>query len=294
MSIIKSFSVGNGDTFYIKHGSDNFTVIDCCLDESNIDYIIDEIISESNDKGIFRFISTHPDDDHIKGLQQLDNKIGIRNFYCVKNNAIKDDETDDFERYCELRDSEKSFYIYKGCSRKWVNIDDEERGSSGITILWPDVSNDDYKNALKNSENGGSPNNICPIIRYSLENGVKALWMGDLESDFMEKIKDYVDFSEIDILFAPHHGRKSGKVPSDVLVTLSPKIIIVGEAPSKDLKYYSRYNTITQNSAGDITFECLEKKVKIFASNSNYSVDFLTIEKTYNTNLGHYLGTLNL
>lgn len=37
MSIIKSFSVGNGDTFYIKHGNDSFTVIDCCLDESNID-----------------------------------------------------------------------------------------------------------------------------------------------------------------------------------------------------------------------------------------------------------------
>lgn len=36
MSIIKSFSVGNGDTFYIKHGNDSFTVIDCCLDESNI------------------------------------------------------------------------------------------------------------------------------------------------------------------------------------------------------------------------------------------------------------------
>lgn len=294
MSIVKSFSVDNGDTFYIKHESDNFTVIDCCLDESNIDDIIDEIVAESNGKEIFRFISTHPDDDHIKGLQKFDNKISIRNFYCVKNNATKDDETDDFGRYCELRDSEKHFYIYKGCSRKWMNLSDDERGSSGINILWPDVSNDDYKNALKNSENGESPNNICPIIRYSLENGAKVLWMGDLEFDFMEKIKDYVDFSEIDILFAPHHGRKSGKVPADVLATLSPKIIVVGEAPSKDLEYYSGYNTITQNSAGDITFECLEKKVKIFVSNSNYSVDFLTKEKSYNMGLGYYIGTLIL
>ena len=48
MSIVKSFSVDNGDTFYIKHESDNFTVIDCCLDESNIDDIIDEIVAESN------------------------------------------------------------------------------------------------------------------------------------------------------------------------------------------------------------------------------------------------------
>lgn len=294
MSIIKSFSVGNGDTFYIKHGNDSFTVIDCCMDELNSEDIIDEIISASKDKGIFRFISTHPDDDHIKGLKQLDDRIGISNFYCVKNNAIKDDETDDFKRYCELRDSEKHFYVYKECSRKWLNKGDDERGSAGINILWPDESNSYYKDALENVKSGKSPNNICPIIKYSLENGVKALWMGDLESDFMERIKDYIDFSEIDILFAPHHGRKSGKVPSDVLATLSPKIIVVGEAPSKDLDYYSGYNTITQNSAGDITFECSDKKVKIYVSNSDYSVNFLTDEKAYNTNLGHYIGTLNL
>ena len=295
MSIIKSFSVGNGDTFYIKHGSDNFTVIDCCLDESNIDDIIDEIISESDGKGIFRFISTHPDDDHIKGLQQFDNRIGIRNFYCVENNATKDDETDDFKRYCELRDDpKKHFYISKDCSRKWMNISDDKRGCAGINILWPDVSNADYNDALEKSRNEESPNNICPIIRYSLDGGVKMLWMGDLESDFVEKIKDDVDFSEIDILFAPHHGRKSGKVPSDVLKILSPKIIVVGEAPSKDLEYYSGYNTITQNSAGDITFVCSEKKVKIFVSDYSYNVDFLTDEKAYNANLGHYIGTLNL
>ena len=31
MSKVKSFSVGNGDMFYIRHNSDNFTTIDCCL-----------------------------------------------------------------------------------------------------------------------------------------------------------------------------------------------------------------------------------------------------------------------
>ena len=31
MSIIKSFSVGEGDMFYIDHNSDNFSIIDCNL-----------------------------------------------------------------------------------------------------------------------------------------------------------------------------------------------------------------------------------------------------------------------
>ena len=31
MPLVRSFTVGNGDMFYIKHGSDNFTIIDCQL-----------------------------------------------------------------------------------------------------------------------------------------------------------------------------------------------------------------------------------------------------------------------
>lgn len=109
MSVIKSISVGNGDMFYIKHGSSNFTIIDCNMDDTNKKEITDEIIEESKEKDIIRFISTHPDEDHIHGLKYLDDQIGIANFYCVENQATKSDETEDFKRYCELRDSEKSF-----------------------------------------------------------------------------------------------------------------------------------------------------------------------------------------
>src|SRR5689334_6833295 len=119
MSIVKSFSVGDGDMFYIKHGSDNFTIIDCCMSLENRDEIIKELKREKRGKTITRFISTHPDDDHILGLEYLDNELLLLNFYCVKNEATKDDETDDFNHYCALRDSDKSFYIYKNCSRKW-------------------------------------------------------------------------------------------------------------------------------------------------------------------------------
>ena len=43
MSIVKSFSVGNGDMFYIKHGVDSFTIIDCNMDDSNREFIVTEI-----------------------------------------------------------------------------------------------------------------------------------------------------------------------------------------------------------------------------------------------------------
>src|SRR5436853_3064566 len=142
MSLIKSISVGHGDMFYIKHNSDNFTIIDCCMDETNVDSIVKELKKETNGIGIIRFISTHPDDDHIRGLNHLDSELGIINFYCTKNEATKKDETQDFKKYRELRDSgEKSFYFSKGSNRKWMNLDDEVRKSSGISILWPHTNN---------------------------------------------------------------------------------------------------------------------------------------------------------
>ncbi len=294
MSVVKSFSVGDGDMFYIKHGSDSFTMIDCCISDENKDRIISEIKSQSSGKGIVRFISTHPDDDHIRRLVELDDAMAILNFYCVANEASKTDPTDDFDRYCELRDDpKKAFHVYRGCSRKWLNESDDERGSARMNILWPVTTNKHYESALADAKIGKSPNNISSIVKYSLNGGATLLWMGDLEMDFMEKIEDDVTLDATDILFAPHHGRDTGKVPAHWLEDINSKIVIIGEAPSKDLDYYAGYNTITQNSAGDITFECLSAKVHIYVSNEDYSVDFLANEYKPVT-YGKYIGTLNL
>ena len=297
MSVIKSISVGNGDMFYIKHGSSNFTIIDCNMDDTNKKEITDEIIEESKEKDITRFISTHPDEDHIHGLKYLDDQIGIVNFYCVENQATKSDETEDFKRYCELRDSEKkAFHIYQGCSRCWMNRDDKEKkyGSSGISVLWPIVDNEDYKEELLNAKDGKSPNNISPIIQYSLQDGVTVLWFGDLEEEFMEKIKDIIELPKADIIFAPHHGRNSGKIPKKWMDNINPKIVIIGEAPSDKINYLSGYNTITQNTAGDIIFDGYSNNVDIYVSKENYSVDFLKDKKKLGKFNGTYIGTLEL
>lgn len=293
MSAIKSFSVGNGDMFYIHHNSDNFTIIDCCLDDENKEVILDEIVSKKRSKGITRFISTHPDEDHIRGLEILDEKIRIVNFYCVENKATKDDETDSFRRYCELRDdAKKAFYISNGCSRRWMNRGDEARKSSGVNVLWPKLENQHFKEELDKAEEGESPNNISPIISYTYNENVIALWMGDLETEFMEKIEDEVDFEEVAVLFAPHHGRDSGKIPESILEKLKPKIIVIGEAPSEHLNYYPGYNTITQNSAGDIVFDIDEDGVHVFTSNE-YEADFLE-DKSWSLKGYFYAGSLIL
>ena len=292
MSLIRSFSVGNGDMFYILHGTSNFTIIDCNIDDSNRFNIVNELKSNARNKNIIRFISTHPDEDHLHGLKFLNEQMDIPNFYCVKNNATEDNATEDFKYYCHLRDSDKAFYVYKGCKRKWMNEDDEidKFGSSGINFIWPDIDNADYKKELDLAAQGKLFNNLSPIFTYSLRNGATAMWMGDIEAEFIEKIKNDINWPSIDILFAPHHGRKSGQVPSDVLKKLNPFVIVIGEAPSEYLTYYSGYNTITQNSAGDILFECIPEKVNIYTSKS-YTADYLYYDK--NINNSAYIGSFN-
>ncbi|TPQ32036.1 ComEC/Rec2 family competence protein [Cupriavidus pinatubonensis] len=293
MPIVKSFAVGNGDMFYIKHNSDNFTIIDCNLNATTAEERIKELKRESQDKGITRFISTHPDQDHFGGIELLDDQMPITNFYVVENQSIKGDETESFKHYCSLRDDlTKAFYIHKGCTRKWMNREGDGRGSSGINILWPDTGNSDFKGALAACNGGESYNNVSAVIRYKLEDGASVMWLGDLETEFMEKITDHIELPKTTIVFASHHGRDSGKIPDAWLEQLDPQVIIIGEAPSRHLNYYTGYKAITQNTAGDITMECAGNKVHFYVSNPRYSLDWLDNEDQ-NT-FEHYIGSITV
>lgn len=297
MAVVKSFAVGNGDTFYIRHGSDNFTIIDCNLSDENKESIVEELKEQSKNKGITRFISTHPDQDHLCGIEYLDEKMPIINFYVVKNKATKSTETESFKHYCKLRDGDKAFSIYKGCKRKWMNQSDDDRGGAGISILWPKLDNEDFKKALDECEEGGSPNNISTVIRYGIQDGASFLWIGDLENDFMEKIVDEIQLEKTTIVFASHHGRESGKIPDTWLEKLDPQIIVIGEAPSRHLHYYTGYSKITQNRAGNITFDCDGNYVHIYSSNENYVPTSPLLDEITDlskNNFDYYIGSIEV
>lgn len=295
MAKVKSFSVGDGDMFYIRHNSDNFTIIDCQLlgEDDERQLLIDELRRESADESVVRFMSTHPDEDHIEGIEYLDEQMPIRNFYVVENSAVKSNESDSFKHYRQLRDGSKAYYVEKGCKRKWMNLSDEIRTTAGIQILWPNRSNKHFKAALQDAADGIAFNNISLVARYAVNDGPSFMWIGDLETQFMEDIAGDITLSETTVVFAPHHGRKSGKLPDKWLDKLKPKIIVIGEAESRHLHYYTGYNRITQARAGDITFVEDGAKLHCYVTNKNYGVrDWLDDEER--SDFDFYIGTLNL
>ena len=294
MSDVKSFAVGSGDMFYIRHNSDSFTIIDCDLSDDNAATIIADLNAARAGKSIERFICTHPDEDHFGGIHLLDDAIPISNFYVVKNQAIKDIDTESFKRYCALRDGPKAFHIFKGCKRKWLNESDEQRSGAGIQILWPDTENPHFQEALAECDAGNCYNNTSAVIRYSLQNGANFLWLGDLETEFMESITDAIELTKTTIVFASHHGRDSGKIPNEWLEKLDPQIIVIGEAPSRHLNYYTGYSTVTQNKAQDILMDCDANKVHFYVSNTEYANDALTNEGLANRPGTKYVGSITV
>lgn len=292
MSIIKSFAVGNGDMCFVRSNSDNFTIIDCNLTGERDEEILEELKEYNSSVGCIRFISTHPDQDHFGGIEKLDAEVPLMNFYVVKNQATKEEETESFKYYRDLRDGSKAFYIYKGCTRKWMNLSDEVRQTAGISILWPDTSNAYFKEVLACCDAGEDYNNTSAVIRYSLENGASVMWLGDLETEFMENIKDDINLTKTTVVFAAHHGRQSGKIPDSWLEKLDPQIIIIGEAPSRHLHYYTGYEKITQNLAGDITMELEGNKVHFYVSSDTYSHKKLTDEGQ--TSFPNYVGSITV
>lgn len=86
----------------------------------------------------------------------------------------------------------------------------------------------------------------------------------------------------------------SGKLPDDVLKELNPKIIIIGEAPSENIDYYQGYNTLTQNSTGNITLECIGDMIHVFIEADSYAYDtsFLEDKNIADSDHGFYIGTI--
>ena len=121
----------------------------------------------------------------------------------------------------------------------------------GITVLTPTAE------LIKKANDSGKYNISSYSFLHTTPGGHKILFGGDTEDDAWSHILgNFCDIvSNVDVLIAPHHGRKTGG-NDDYLDVINPKLTLFGNAKSKHLDYAS-WNSrnllhITNNEAGNI------------------------------------------
>lgn len=276
MGIVHFLNVNEGDCTWIKHLSGHNTVIDVSngklvnnffesssgnFNQKNHPVNPIEYLNDFEVDTIFRFILTHPDMDHMDGIKDLFDSFEVLNFWDTKNNKVMDANGDwgkykkeDWEFYQKIRKSEtdpKVLCLYAGSRGQYYNKgEDGKSGADGLYILAPTVE-------LVEEANRTEKYNDCSYVILYRTADKKIIFAGDSE----EKTWDYIldnyadDVTDVDILIAPHHGRKTGG-NDEYLDILNPKLTLFGNAKSKDLDYASWNNRnldyITNNQANCI------------------------------------------
>lgn len=297
MSVIHFLNVKEGDCTWIQHDSGHNTLIDICngndempkqYSEGEIkgnfrqkDYPVNPInyLKHYKQTNIFRFILTHPDMDHMDGIKKLFENFNICNFWDTKNKKEMGKESnwgrykqEDWEFYQSIRKSDKNpkqLNLYAGSKGQYFNLDDKNGNGDGLYILSPTPE------LIEDANNTGKYNECSYVILYKTNNK-KIILAGDSE----QKIWDYIlenyqkEVENVDLLIAPHHGRKSGG-NDEFLDVLKPKLTLFGNANSDDLDYNSWNNRnlkkITNNEANCIIMDIEQNMIKIFVTYEQFA-----------------------
>ena len=235
-------------------------------------------LKEKGIQNIFRFIVTHPDMDHLDGIKDLFDEFSIANFWDTDNRKEISDKAgsggynmEDWKFYKSLRDGKISpstrLTYFANNSNLYYNQDN-------IEILSPTPS------IIKACNEKGNWNDSSYVILYTppKANGGhwKILFAGDSEdltwehiiTNHAEKVKN------IDVLFAPHHGRDSNR-NFDFLKSLTPTITLFGNANSNHLAYAKYLGTrITNNQAGYIILDISAQHINLYVKNAEFAKDF--------------------
>lgn len=304
MPRVHFLNVRNGDCSIIQHGSGRVSVIDVSCASSQIQtkgasLSDDANVSESYNavpgnfcqkahpdnpieylhklgvSSIFRFVVTHPDMDHLDGIEDLFKEFSPQNFWDTANTkeladasfGQRDRLRTDWNYYKRLRDSNpqsapKRLVYYSGDVNEYYKSD-------GLSILAPTPELIDLANSSKDW------NDSSYVILFR-SNGKKILFSGDSENKTWKHIlQTWPDLvKDIDVLIAPHHGRTSGRDYTFLDVT-KPRLTLFGNASSDHLMYNAcrnrRLPILTNNQAGYIVLDIDALGVNVYIKNETFA-----------------------
>lgn len=309
MSVIHFLNVKDGDCSIIQHSSGNTSVIDVCNasqpdstaktpnTHKNTDSLpkssgnfqqrqhpvnpIDYLQNLGTD-GIFRYIQTHPDMDHMDGIKNLFDTFSPTNFWDTNNKKKMSSSSwdgspynqDDWTFYQDLRDNSaekpKRLALLANAKGKYYNQNEDGTGcGDGIQILAPTKD-------LVDAANKNDNYNDCSYVLLYISDDRRIVFAGDSHDDTWDYIlgnhKD--DVTDIDLLIAPHHGRKS-KRSYEFLDVLKPTMTFFGNARSKDLAYdawnHRKLDHVTNNEANCMIIDIDKSCMKLYVTNQAYA-----------------------
>jgi beta-lactamase superfamily II metal-dependent hydrolase len=212
---------------------------------------------------IWRFILTHPDIDHLRGLKRLRETIGIDNFWDTQHTKTtpaqfrNDHEREEWQHYLHLRAGQlglQPLFFTRG-DRAFAFAVNEvgQPGGDGIEILSPTPA------LIKQCNDAGKSNDLSIVLRVSharrsvlLTGDIEKLAWDDLVASYGAQLKS-------DFLQASHHGRDTG-YHLDALKLIAPEVVVVsvGRKPATDAshKYRGQCNSVfSTRYYGNLTLE---------------------------------------
>ena len=215
-------------------------------------------------RSIFRYIQTHPDFDHMRGLAALENSgIPVLNFWDVAHTRTWREGTDKesdkaewnaYQRFRTGKNGSTVLNLYRGSTGKYYNQDDTPGShGNGLYVLSPTAE------LVSEFDEDGMRNELSYVLQYWVANR-RIIFGGDAEQAAWESIHtQYGANLKCDVLKASHHGRESGYYQPAVK-DMSPEVVIVSVGKKPDTDASTKYLNYAKEVAstrwcGDITLE---------------------------------------
>jgi beta-lactamase superfamily II metal-dependent hydrolase len=199
---------------------------------------VDFFVREFPGKEIFRYVQTHPDLDHMRGLAAIkDRGIRIRNFWDASHEKIPEfkNSSDKLEwsayQYFRSGVTEATVLrLFQGGEGSYWNSDPSGNGNhDGIEILSP------TREIARRATQQGNWNNLSYVLRINYL-GYRIVLGGDADESIWEALADdYGDDLWCNVYKASHHGRDSGYSAKAMrLMAPSHTVVSVGKKPQTD------------------------------------------------------------
>jgi competence protein ComEC len=214
---------------------------------------------------LWRFILTHPDLDHMRGLTRLYDSIGFDNFWDTRHtkptpNYRSNDDKVDWEFYQRLRSGSLGlsphFYARGDAYFAFARDEQGQPGGDWIEILSP------TSDLVKTCNVAGKSNDLSLVLRL-WHAGKSVILPGDAEGPAWDNMVDaYGCHLKSNFLKASHHGRDTG-YHLDAMRLIAPLItfVSVGRKPDTDAssKYRQQCGRVASTRYhGNITLDLLD------------------------------------